>query len=452
MALMRLLLVAILATSLLAGCSTPPQESTTSTSPSQVPSGEKMTFATQNLPVVHQGHGLYEPTIDVSSSGVLYVSAHSTGVDANSGIPAYFSKDDGKTWASLPVAATVGIPADRQGGGPPPSDEIFIVAADDGSAWGVDVTLGSYPVHGWCDNGARNCYYNPNGYDRAATTCAPSSLNDRPWAAVANGTLLMVNNPGGGPVQIGVLKVPPAEPLGVSNPVTGPKWNPCAGNGNGGIPGIPDMRRDLFFAVPQVQGSDVVVVTGHASDISKVEQHKVMPYHNDAASAVMDSGQAAFDAAGTLFVADMNNNGTQGGFEIAASADDGHNFTVQRFAEKAPVSSLYIDGNRNGPGLLVNWGVVNGTATDWFFGHLFFEGGHIVLRDVNLAIAGGPVASRHVQGAALGPDGRAYMVMSTVSGNDDQAMAQAIGTKPLSVVVQIGGAKMPVTSPAANPA
>lgn len=440
---MRILLAAILTAALLAGCSTPAPEATTSPPSPPPPPAERMTFEAHRLPVVHQGHGLYEPTIDVSSSGVIYVTAHSTGVDANSGVPAYFSKDDGKTWASLPFAATAGVPAGQQGSGPPPSDEIFIVAADDGSAWGVDVTLGSFPVHGWCDDGARNCYYNPNGYDRTATTCAPSSLNDRPWAAVANGTLLMVNNPGGGPVQIGVLKVPPAEPFGVSNPVTGPKWNPCAGAGGGGIPGIPAIRPDHFFAVPQVQGDKVVVVTGHATDIANVQQFTAMPYSNAAASQVMDSGQASFDGKGTLFVGDMNNNGTKdGGFEVAVSTDDGRNFTVQRFAQPGPVASLYIDGNPRGAGLLVNWGVVNGTKTDYYFGHLFLDGGALVLRDVNMAVAGGPEASRHVQGAALGPDGRAYMVMSDISGNDDQAMAQAVGTTPLSVVVQKDGPRL----------
>lgn len=436
---------------ILAGCTAtaPEGPGPTTTAPADP---EPMIFEVHGLPAVHQGHGLYEPTIDVSPSGVIYVSAHSTGVDVQ-GAPAYYSKDDGATWVQLPFAATASAPSDRQAGTPPPSDEIFIVAADDGTAWGVDITLGTYPVHGWCDDGARNCYYNANAYDRSESSqaaCAASSLNDRPWAAHASGTLLMVNNPGGGPVQVGSMKVPPAQPAGVANPATGPTWNRCAGSG-GFIPGIPDMRPDLFFAVPQVQGDRLAIITGHADDVMTVEEHGVMAHSNKAASEVGDYGQVAFDAADAMFVAAMNNSGTTGEFQVAVSLDDGEHFVVEQFAFDRPVSSLYIDGNRWGPGVLANWGVVDEKGTDWYFGHLFFEAGKIVLRNVYLAVDDGPEASRHVQGAAVGPDGRAYMVMSEVSGNDDAAMAQAIGTKPMSVVVQVDGAKLPVGSTSAAP-
>lgn len=444
----RSLAVLSLALVFIAGCTAPPSETPAPSSPAPPPPPPPvpMTFANFTLPAVHQGHGLYEPTIDVSPSGVIYVSAHSTGVDVQ-GAPVYYSKDDGATWLPLPFAATAAAPPERQAGTPPPSDEIFIVAADDGTAWGVDVTLGTYPVHGWCDDGARNCYYNPNAYARGSddTGCAAGSLNDRPWAAHANGTLLMVNNPGGGPVQVAAMKVPPPQPAGIATPATGPVWNRCAGSG-GFIPGIPDMRPDLFFAVPQVQGGRIAVITGHADDVMAVEEHEVMAHANTPApgSQIGDYGQVSFDATGTMFVAAMNNSGAAGSFQVAVSLDDGKSFTVEDFGFPHAVSSLYIDGNRWGPGVLANWGIVDGDRTDWYFGHLFFENGTIVLRNENLAVDDGPVASRHVQGAALGPDGRAYMIMSEVSGNDDAASAQAIGTKPMSVVVQIDGATLPL--------
>ncbi len=249
------------------------------------------------------------------------------------------------------------------------------------------------------------------------------------------------------------MKVPPSQPAGLTTPLTGPTWNTCAGDGQangGGIPGIPGMRDDGFFAVPQLQGSNMVVVTGYASDVMKVSQATVLKFDNTGVSAIMDSGQAAFDSRGTMFVAAFNNNGTgaaAGGFQLAVSGD-GANFTVDRFGFEQPVSALYIDGNLHGPGALVYWGLLNGTTTDYYFGHAFVENGHAVLRDVNVAFRNGPVASRHVQGAALGPDGRAYMIMSDVSGNDDQAMVMAVGTTPLRVVVQTGGVRMPVDAAA----
>src|SRR5205823_3070268 len=141
-----------------------------------------------------------------------------------------------------------------------------------------------------------------------------------------------------------------------ATPVTGPKWNTCAGNGqnNGGsIPGIPGMRDDLLFAVPQVQGNEMVVVTGHAKDVMKVQQHTVLKFHNDPASAVMDSGQVTFDRTGTMYVAAFNNNGTStGAFQLAFSTDGGNNFTVDHFAFPKPVGALYVDGNLKGPGTL----------------------------------------------------------------------------------------------------
>jgi len=449
---MRLTLALSICGLLLAGCTTPTTTNTTTTPPPVVPVIEAMNFTTFDLPAIHQGQGLYEPTIDVSPSGVIYVSAHTTGVDAG-GAPAYYSKDDGKTWLTLPIAATGSAPSSSQQGTPPPSDEIFIVAGNDGTAWGVDVTLFSYPVHGWCSDGADKCYYNPNGYNRVDAVqqnCGSANLNDRPWAAYANGTLLMVNNPGGGPVQVAAMKVPPAQSASITTPATGPTWNTCAGDGQskaGSIPGIPGMRDDLFFAVPQVQGDSMVVVTGHAGNVMQVQQRTVLPFRNTPASAVMDSGQATFDHDGTLYVAAFNNNGNgTGAFQLAHSADDGGNFTVDRFEFPKPVGALYVDGNLKGPGTLVYWGLVDGSKADYYFGHAFVENGHIVLKDVNLATKGGPVPSRHVQGAALGPDGRAYMIMSDVSGNDDQAMVLAAGSMPLHVVVQRSGPRMPIAA------
>lgn len=424
-----------------------------------------MSFVESVIPAVHFGHGLYEPTIDVSGSGVIYVSAHTTGVDTT-GAPAWYSDDDGETWQQLPFAMEATVPEPTHGGTPPPSDEIFIIAGDDGQAWGVDITLATFPVNGWCGDGAEHCYHNPDAYDEARaqtaradavsgqdSSCSPANLNDRPWAAYANGTLLMVNNPGGGPVQVGAMQVPPDTYVETWNPVQGPTWNLCAGEGGGGIPGIPGMREDLFFAVPQTQDDQVVVVTGDAQDVMEVEQRPVFDNTNVAVSAIGEYGQAVFDQEGKLFVAAMNNSAGEpgkgaGGIHLAISTDDAQTFDEATIRFDRPVSSLYIDGNDHGPGAIINWGLVAeaGGPTDWYIGHLRMAAdGTPVIENATLAVEDGPPASRHIQGAAVGPDGTGYMVMSDVEGNDDVEMAQNAGTTPMTVVVQQDGPTLPVT-------
>lgn len=454
----RLLATLATLTLLAAGCVQNPPGNDSTLPPPDVGAvlDEVMTFAAHVVdPAVHAAVGLYEPTIDVSASGIIYISAHTIGVDTT-GAPAFFSNDGGKTWKQLPFLATASIPEPVHGGTPPPSDEIFIVAGDDGQAWGVDITLTTYPVNGWCKEGAEHCYHNPNAYNRADTEpdCADRALNDRPWAAYANGTLLMVNNPGGGPVQVGAMKVPRSTYVEVANPVQGPTWNLCAGSG-GSIPGIPDMRGDLFFAVPQMQGEGLALITGRASNVKDVQETKVFKNSHEYVSEIGNYGQAAFDADGTLFVSAMNNKaGTAkkdaGGIHVAVSQDDAASFVDATFRFPQPVSSLYIDGNKWGPGALINWGQIDGDATDWYMGHLFVGAtGLPEIHNISLAVDNGPAASRHVQGAALGPDGRGYMVMSDVSGNDEAQSVMQTGKTPLRVVVQETGPRLPVVIPAA---
>jgi hypothetical protein len=446
---MRTLVCALLVAAAFAGCATPTPEPVPDPDPTPPEPLAAMSFETYQLPAIHTGHGLYEPTIDVSPEGVIYVSAHSTGIGLVPA-PGYYSVDDGVTWESLALAGPAATPAEQQGAAPLFSDEIFIVAGDDGTAWGVDINLRDYMVTGWCKTGAELCYYNPNAYDHTkvvtqAAQCQPVPLKDRPWNAYSNGTLLLVNNPGGGPAQIGAMRVPPAVPYEVGHVASNIQWNLCAST-DGFIPGIPDLRADGFFAVPQMDGGRLKVITGNVADVMAAQEVHVMNVTHRSApgSQISNYGQAAFDADGRLYVSAMNNDGNDGGFLVALSLD-GQNFTSLRVSTEGPVSMIYIDGNRYGPGALVNWGIVDGTnGTDYFFGHLFEENGKLVLKNVHKAVEDGPEASRHVQGAAAGPDGRAYMVMSTVSGNDSAAMAQAAGTKPLHVVVQMEGPRLPV--------
>lgn len=410
---------------------------------------------------------LYEPTMEVSDTGTIYVAGHVIGA-ATTGTPAYYSNDDGKSWSQLPFLSSVSLPAPIQGSQPPPGDEGFIVAGENGQAWMADIYAAGFSITGWCDNGKTQCYDNRQAYDRveSTTTCTPVSLNDRPWAAYANGTLLLVNNPGGGPMQIGVMKVPPAAPAGIAG-VNGPTWNMCASKG-GGIPGIPAMRGDLTFAVPQMDGDKdtqvLNVVIGNAANIKKVEVKEVF-HVTDVGDGTSNGGRTAFDKEGTLFVGAQNNTvdkpGTPGSFPLgggtaatikdgqfilAVSTDGGQSFKNATFnVGPSAVQSVYLDGNMNGAGALLSWSQVgtDKTKADWFVAHVFVGAdGLPVLRDVTLAVDEGPPYSAHVMGAAAGPDGRAYFLNFA-----DSDPVSYVGSTPMSVWVQQEGATLPVTAP-----
>lgn len=416
------------------------------------------TFVRHVLPAVYPGHGLYEPTIDVGDDGAIYLSAHSQDVGRNPA-PAYVSTDDGATWRSMAIFMDQGGGApEQQNSAPLLSDEVFIVAADDGTAWGADCcTQGHFPLIGWCDDGATACYYDQNAYDPTnlatqAAACQPFPTTDRPWVAYANGMLLLVNNPGGGPLQMAAMAVPPPTPVAYTGVPWGVHWNLCATDG-GHIPGIPAMRPDHFFAAPQPNGDLTAyhLAVGNAEDPANVRQVEVFanthvaPAESDSvASNAGNGGQAAFDAKGVLYVAAMNNtNDTArpgaGGIHFAVSRDDAKTFVETTFRFAQPVSSIYIDGNKAGDGLLLNWGVIDDEHTDWYVAHVKPDAdGHLRLEHAMLAVDDGYEASRHVQGAARGPDGRAYMAMSANSANPGGATV-ATGDTPLEVYVQVDG-------------
>ncbi|MEA3202165.1 MAG: hypothetical protein QOE90_3593 [Thermoplasmata archaeon] len=456
-----LLAVALLVTGV-AGCLQSPQQvapAATVASPAvagglaHIVAEDVMTFRQSNVtPAVGIAQDLYEPTLEVSDTGTIYVAAHVIGA-ATTGTPTYFSRDDGKTWAQLPFVASVAAPSPIQGAQPPPGDEGFLVAGDHGQAWMADIYAAGFSVTGWCDNGASQCYDNREAYDRAASTtsCTPTSLNDRPWSAYGNGTLLLVNNPGGGPMQIGVMKVPPDLPVGAVG-VNGPTWNMCASEG-GSIPGVPAMRKDGLFAVPQMMGSgeDQVlgVVIGNASDIMKVHTQKPFKV-TSADDGTVNGGRAAFDHDGTLYVGAVNNTKDGAGrIILAISADGGNTFTNTTFAADNTVTSLFVDGNMAGPGALVAWGQLSQgdkTKTDWYVAHAFVgPDGTPVLRNVTAAVKNGPPYSAHVMGAAAGPDGRAYFINFF-----DAGMPGYVGSSPISVWIQKEGATLPVTAPVAK--
>ena len=430
---------------------------------------DPMTFAQSVIsPAQGVAADLYEPTMEVSDTGVIYVAAHVIGA-ATTGTPAWYSRDDGASWTQLPFAGPVSAPPPIQGAQPPPGDEGFIVAGDDGEAWMADIYLAGFSVTGWCGDGAELCYDNRQAYDRITSTsemCADgiepqastaSSLNDRPWAAYAPGvgTLLLVNNPGGGPMQIGAMQVPPATPVGSSDPVTGPQWNLCA-SPDGWIPGIPAMRGDGFFAVPQMTGSGeserLTVVLGNVDDIFALEVKDVFHVSSDY-GGTSNGGRTAFDGDGNLFVGAYNN--TEGAdstkdpgqFILAASSDDGQRFVNVTFVTQTPVRSLYLDSNLGGPGALLTWSQLGSSeaVSDWYVAHVHVGAhGEPVLSHVTRAVQDGPHSSAHVMGASVGPDGRAYFV----NFEDTADAVSYVGSTPLSVWIQQAGPTLPSAAPA----
>ncbi|HET6399309.1 MAG TPA: hypothetical protein VFH47_07125, partial [Candidatus Thermoplasmatota archaeon] len=123
----------------------------------------------------------------------------------------------------------------------------------------------------------------------------------------------------------------------------------------------------------------------------------------------------------------------------AVSEDGGVTFQQRTFV--VPGNGLrhfYVDANKFGSGALVVWAVdgsEEGTF-DWYTGHVQIDAeGFPTLQGVTLAIDDGPRPSAHVTGAAIGPDGRAYLAMFE--------RTPALGT-PLSVFVQQDGPTLPV--------
>jgi hypothetical protein len=281
---------------------------------------------------------------------------------------------------------------------------------------------------------------------QGGSSCSAANLNDRPWVAYGDGKLLLVNNPGGGPVQVGMMDVPSlpvgGPGLGVAEPFSA-TWNLCAGEGGGAIPGIPDMRDDHFFAVPQVQEDELVIVKG-SGDVMDVQQVTVFKNTNTG-GGTSNYGQAVFDADGTMFIGIRNNTeedadgDRQGQLHLAISHDQGETFVERTLALSSPTTSIFMDGNMAGPGALLTWALEGKEGTDWYVAHLFAgaDGGPVV-ENVTRVVENGPPPSAHVQGAAAGPDGRAYIV--TFHGG----YGPTDGHNPLHVWVQQNGPRLPV--------
>ncbi len=476
---MRVLVALLLITTVLAGCASVDEAPQSQTPEIQTPAVQtepvdllgllQETLALNTSMVFEESivdaavsvtNDLYEPTMEVSQEGTIFITGHTAVVDTT-GAPVYGSWDDGGNWSQLPFTRNLYMPGDLPGATPPVTDEIFLVAGDDGWLYGVDITLATFPVNAWSNDGRFHAYFNPNAYDEQqpalqADECTAAPAKDRPWAAYADGKLLMVSNPAAGPAQIGIMDVPSGAlgiiptPYGVGTTMHGGKWNVCAGIGyhtaDNRIPGIPDMRKDGLFIVPQLGSGELYLIVGNAMDIFQLDIFSVFP-HASGGEITSVYGQAAFDADGTAFVGISANgpskNGERDGFlRFAVSTDDARSFTTETFATGDAVRHFYMDGNRFGPGAFVVWAVDGNTTNengnvvryDWYAAHVHAKDGKPVFENVSLIIDEGKRPSAHVTGAALGPDGRGYTAMYEGQGR---------GGTPMSVFIQRGGPTMP---------
>lgn len=376
-------------------------------------------------PAVGSTLDLFEPMVEVSDRGTIYVAGHTMGALVT-GTPAYVSRDDGASWAPLPFLGPAATPSPGQGASPPPGAEGYIVAGDDDRAWMVDVNLAALPVTGWCDDGATQCMYNPDAFDRAASaSCAPQSVNDRAWVAYANGTLLLVNNPNTGHAQVGVLG---------PDQVTPGTWNACAAPG-GNIAGPPALRADGWFVVPQRRASELAAVVGRVDDLPGARQVKVADLGNLFAGMDSNAGRAAIDGDGHLFMAVINNSARGGGVLVAASRDDAASFSTLRLPTEALVGWMHLDSSPHVRGAFLSW-TQQGAGGTWDFhaGHVRVDDAGVRLDDVSLVVAGvvGPYGD--LLGNAVGPDGRGYVAVYTNPGTLDYP-----GTNPVRVWIQRAG-------------
>src|SRR5437764_10560006 len=101
----------VLASTLAAGCVSPAlTQNGTTAAPKTV--DELLPIQVSNVlnftesvvtPAVGTATDFYEPTMEISDTGTMYVTAHVAGA-ATTGSPAYFSTDHGATWKQLPFA------------------------------------------------------------------------------------------------------------------------------------------------------------------------------------------------------------------------------------------------------------------------------------------------------------------------------------------------------------
>lgn len=401
-------------------------------------------------PAVGLAQDLYEPSVTVGSNGTIYVAGHVTGA-ASTGTPAYVSNDGGATWKQLPFAGPASAPGPVQGAAPPPGDEGFIVPAEAGHAYMVDINTMTFPVVGWCGQGANECYYQPNALDRAAGAqaqangdCQAAGLTDRPWAAYANHTLLLLNNDGNGVVQVGIEHMPQANAV---NPLPA-TWNLCAG-GTGFIPGVPAIRADGLFAVPHIEGGDLAVVLGHASDLANTNVTKLFKVDSTGTNASFGGGAnfgwSAFDGAGNLYVGALTASKEGAGtFDVAYSSDGASTFHTSSFSVGSAIGFLWIAGNPSGPGALVTW-IQDGSApslANVYAAHLMADGnGTLHLTDKSLVAQSVLRPCGDLMGSAVGPDGRAYVsVFNSAKSCTDTPLGN-----PLSVYIQQSGPTLPTS-------
>lgn len=404
---------------------------------------------------------MYEPSITVSPTGTIYVAAHSPAINVQRS-PAYYSQDNGTTWHR--VAEFVNPPelAPIPGGGQGVGDEGIIVADEEGRAWLFDMFFptGPMPLYGLCDDGERQCTFDPSARDEVANAAAPcgAGVADRPWIAYAAGKLLLVNNGFGvnehGPVpppnQITTAMYTRANAqIALYDPATGQsQWNMCAGRGF--IPGVPALRAsDGRFAVPQAQAAPGVgqrLVLIHGTDVDNPTSTPLFTGPGGSLAGCggggFNTGWAAYSQTGTLYVA---GGAGQRRIAIAASTDD-VNFPTTLFDVPAPIKFLWLSGNPRAEGALLSVGVSPGCGpgTDFYAAHVSLANGVPLVSNLSLVASGVRDACGDYMGSAVGPDGFAHVVVGSTANalcgpvNAEDPLGST-GKMPLTVYIQDGG-------------
>lgn len=391
-------------------------------------SGSTMMFHGSTVPAVGTVEDLYEPSIGVSPTGVLYAAGHSIGAFTQRA-PAWVSRDDGASWSMLPglaPAQTGSYLADSvAAGGQGEGDEGIVVADAAGHAWMLDNGPVSDVLYSWCDDGRTLCgtdhlaYSVKDDLTVAGGKCNEAGITDRPWLAHGHGKLLLENN-GGGIMQ-----------LVLYDPATGRvSANDCAGSGS--VPGAPAVREsDGLFIVPQVQGKNMVVVRG--TDPRTVTTVPVFASYGGFDCSA-DFGFSAFSAAGTAYVA---GGATNKSVKVAASPD-GFSWKAATIATADPLAFMWVSGNPAGEGALLSWATTSdGCGTfDYFAAHVRLDAtGAPLIQDVTKALSGFAGLCGDYATSGVGPDGRAYF--ATV--NNGCGVTSPPGASPLQVWIQDGG-------------
>jgi hypothetical protein len=401
------------------------------------------------------GHGLPEPSMVAAACPrtrckggvVLYVTAHTAGVFTTRS-PAFYSRNRGRTWHTMPGIAPTG--STRPAGGVQGTEADF--AADrSGRAWLFDAGTAVAGLYGFCGHGAEQCEFVPTMNDDPQ--CGPNVVTDRPWLGYGDGKLLLAAN--GAHRGTGTMQLAVYDPDGVQAGAN-PDWNACH-LAPGGAYGHPAVSPSGDFVVPRTPfapGPRLFLIEGNLNRGVATDQVRTREIDEMAFPAWQSTmcegrsqnwGFSGFDATGTGYVVTW---ASETEFAIAAGPAGGQ-LRVGRFDAHGKLSFVWLSGSQRGDGALVTWAVERGcnpdpTDAENNVDRSDLYAGHVRLVDGVPTLANEAKVAENVVGlkgdylgSSLGPDGKAYLVAYS-----SQTDVTVPGHEPLSVFIQKGGPKL----------